>query len=128
MKDRLGIHIPLHVFCYWPHNTPLHFIHITPCPLCLFTSHHDIITQPHPYCCYIINFTVYISSHFLQTIAHLIHLLQTIVHPIHCFYHSPSHSHLPYLVALIAHGHLTLFSLPPFSHSRLWKLTNNECL
>ena len=42
-------------------------------------------------------------------------------------HHSPSHSHLPYLVALILHGHSTLLSVSLFSQSRLWKLTTYEC-
>ena len=75
IKDKLSVRIPLQVLCYWPHNTnlPLHPINITPRPPCLFTSHRDIITQPHLYYYYIINFTVHISSPCLQTIAHRIH-------------------------------------------------------
>ena len=50
------------------------------------------------------------------------YLLQSIVYLIHFIYHSRSHSHLPYLVALILHRHST------FNQSRFWKLMACECL
>ena len=50
---------------------------------CSFTSHHDIITQPHLHSCCTINFNDHISSYLFQTILHLVHFLQTIVHFIH---------------------------------------------
>ena len=39
--------LTISLFCYWFHNTqlPLYPINIALCPPCLFTSHHDIITQ-----------------------------------------------------------------------------------
>ena len=50
------------------------------------------------------------------------YLLQSTVYLIHFIYHSRSHSHLPYLVALILHRHST------FNQSRFWKLMACGCL
>ena len=132
MKDKLSIHIPLQTY-YWPYNThfPFHPIHITPSLLCFFALHRDIITQPHFYHCYIptSQSIFHLSSFRLQSISFISFRPQSISLIIHFLYHSPSHSHLPYLVTLISsHCHSTLLSLPPFIQSRLWKLTTQKCL
>ena len=56
------------------------------------------------------------------------YFLQSTVHLIHFIYNSPSHSHLPYSVALILHGHSTLLPVSLFSQPCLWKLTTYKCL
>ena len=53
-----------------------------------------------------------LSVHF-----HLIHF-----HLIHRIDHSPSHSHLQYLVIIILNRYSTWLPLSLFSQSRLWKL------
>ena len=52
--------------------------------------------------------------------------LQSTVYLIHFIYHIPSHSHLPFLIALVLDRHSTI--LPLFSQSCLWKLTTYKCL
>ena len=95
--------------------------------------------------CYIINFIVHVSSHFLQSSLHCscfisftsihfslimfhFYFLQSTVHLIHFIYHSPSCSYLPYLAALILHVHSTLLWVSLFRQPGLWKLTTYECL
>ena len=97
--------------------------------------------------CYIIDFIVQVSSHFLQFTLYWSCFISFPKSTLHCScfisfpsvsphfidhvsfsfpsLHSPSHSYLclPYLVALILHGHSTLWSVLLFSQSRLWKLT-----
>ena len=75
--------------------------------------------------CYIIDFTVHVSSYFLKSTLHcscfisfpsvhtslfMFHLciLQSTVHFIHFTYHSPTRSYLPYLFVFTLHGHSTL--------------------
>ena len=86
-----------------------------------------------------------VSSHFLHSILHCscfisfpsvhtslvmfhFYFLQSTVRLIHFIYHSPSHSSLPYLVALILHSHSTLLLVSLFNQYSLWKLTTYECL
>ena len=98
------------------------------------------------------HFIVHVASYFLQSTVHcfclisfpsvhsslfmwhlissspdfidhvLSHSLQSTVHHIHFIYHSPSHSHLPYLFVLILHSHPTLchfhFSANPFCRNK----------
>ena len=45
------------------------------------------------------------SLHFIDHVS--FYFLQSTVHLIHFIYHSPSHSHLSYLFALILHGNST---------------------
>ena len=67
------------------------------------------------------------SVHTSLIIFHFYFLHRT-VHLSYFIYHSASCLCLPYLVALILHGHSTLLSISLFSQSRLWKLTTYECL
>ena len=97
------------MFYYWFHkdHLPFHPIHITPCPLFLFTSHHNIITQPYIHSFYIIDFPAHISSHFLQAIVYLI---------------SFSTVHRIYIYHIWLHSYHILMLLPTFSHICFWKV------
>ena len=81
--------------------------------------------------CYVIDFIVHVSSHFLQStliVQIFFYFLQFTDHFSDFIYHSPSCSYLPYLVVFILHGNSTLLSVSLFSQSYLWKLTTYECL
>ena len=72
-------------------------------------------------------FMSFSSVHTSRIMFHF-YFLHCTVHLIHFIYHSPSRSHLLYLVVFILHGHSTSLSVSLFSQSRLWKLTTYECL
>ena len=82
---------------------------------------HLISFSPH--------FIIHVSSHFFQCALYCsCFILFPSVHLIHFINHTPSRSHLLYLVAFIVHRHSTLLSVSLFGQSRLWKLTTYECL
>ena len=67
--------------------------------------------------CYSIDFTVHISSHFLQSTLHcscfIFYFLQSAVHLIYFIYHSPPHLYLPYLLHSWSFSLIVRFTFQP---------------
>ena len=63
--------------------------------------------------------SLFLMFHLISFTPHLIDHASFLLPSVH----SPSHSYLPYLVALILHGHSTLLWVPLFSQFRFWNLT-----
>ena len=95
----------------------LHCLRLISCP-----SVHTSLFMSH-----LISFHKFPSVHTSLITLHF-YFLQSTIHLIHFIYHSPFHSHVPYLVALILHCHSTLLLVSLFSQSPLWQVTTCKCL